>query len=86
MKYIYSIFIDNVIQDFKQDAITAKTQYQMLVIHTIQYVIVQGVKNSKPNISLAYTVLEGGGVKRDGDVHAFIVIVPPGNSQPPALT
>jgi hypothetical protein len=69
MKNIVGVFVNYIIQDFKNIAIAVTAQQNMLIGKFILYIVIQGVHKSISDVDLTYAVIKRRGTELKGNIH-----------------
>ena len=71
VKYVNTLLINIIIYYFQQFATVIKPQKQVFISKFIQNVIINGIFYGFPNRYLCYTMVKGGGVKFNSNIHTL---------------
>jgi len=73
VEYVYSLFVYDIIHDFKWITVTIEPQKQMFICGIIPNIIINNIDDSVPNSGFIDTMLEGRRVELNSNVHHFII-------------
>jgi hypothetical protein len=71
VEYVYGLFVNNVVHDFKEIAVAVETQKQMFVRIIVPYIVIEDINDGVLNIGFGNTMFKGGRIEFNGNFHIF---------------